>query len=61
MSEENNLNFDIVMKIIIIGDSSVGKTNFLCKFIDDEFSEEINATIGIDYMTKIVRFKDTNI
>ena len=38
----------ITYKIIIIGDSSVGKTSFLLRFCDGRFEAESIATIGID-------------
>ena len=37
---------DIVCKIVIIGDSGVGKTCVMRRFTDDEFSLNFIATIG---------------
>ena len=45
--------FDHYLKIIIVGDSGVGKTNFLFRFIDNKFSQAHLATLGIDCKSKI--------
>lgn len=46
----------IGLKILLIGSSSVGKSSLLLRFTDGLFlsSEETQATIGVDYKTKIV-------
>ena len=46
--------FDTLLKICIMGDSSVGKTNVLFKFIEGQFSPLHVATIGFDYKSKII-------
>ena len=38
--------FDYLMKLIIIGDSGVGKTCFLMRFADDSFTTSHISTIG---------------
>ena len=45
--------FDYFLKIIIVGDSSVGKTNFIFRFIDGTFNKIYQPTIGIDYKSII--------
>ena len=45
--------FETLIKLSIIGDSNVGKSNFLFKYIDDQFSPLHVATIGFDYKSKI--------
>lgn len=39
--------FDYLFKIVIIGDSGVGKTNLLSRFVDDTFSIDSKPTIGV--------------
>ncbi len=41
-------------KIILIGDSSVGKTNFLTQYVNGKFTEEYNSTVGIEFKDKIL-------
>jgi small GTP-binding protein len=36
-------------KVLIIGNSCVGKTSILCRHVDGKFSEEVPGTIGVDY------------
>ena len=38
--------FDMIFKLIIIGDTSVGKTSLLLRFSDDAFNESHLTTIG---------------
>ena len=44
-----------VFKIIIAGDSGVGKTSLVRRYVDDEFIQSKKATIGIDYFLKNVK------
>ena len=46
----NNYNF--LLKYIIIGDPSVGKSNLLMKFAHNKFTEEYQATIGVEFGAK---------
>ena len=46
--------FETLIKLVIIGDSGVGKSNFLFKFIEGQFSPLHVATVGFDYKSKIV-------
>jgi len=47
-----NMNYDEKLKILIIGDSTVGKTSILTRFCKNEFSWNYLATIGIDFFSK---------
>lgn len=38
--------YDYLVKVIIIGDSGVGKTCFLMRFVDDKFSSSHITTLG---------------
>ena len=40
------------VKIVVVGDSGVGKTNIIKRFITNEFSTNFKATIGVEFMTK---------
>lgn len=44
--------YDYLFKLVIVGDSSVGKTSILLRFADDQFSESYLATIGVDFRFK---------
>jgi len=43
-----------LMKVLLLGDSYVGKTSLLQKFANNDFSEKYKATIGMDFLTKII-------
>ena len=47
--------FEFQIKLAIIGDSAVGKTNFIFRFIDNLFSSSYVTTVGFDYKSKIVK------
>lgn len=42
------------MKVLVIGDSGVGKTNVLLRFVDGQFNQNHLTTIGIDFKWKIL-------
>ena len=50
----NNYNF--LFKYIIVGDSSVGKSNLLMRFANNKFSEEYQSTIGVEFGVKNIEF-----
>ena len=45
-------------KLILIGDSTVGKTNLLTQYVDGKFTPNNISTIGIEFKIKIVERKD---
>ena len=49
---ETKGDYDMIFKLILIGDSAVGKTNILSKFIEDKFDKDSKATVGVEFGTK---------
>jgi Ras-related protein Rab-1A len=47
--------YDYLMKAIVVGDSGVGKSNVLSRFVDDRFQEHYISTIGVDFHIKTIR------
>lgn len=47
-----NAKIDYVFKIVLIGDSAVGKSQLLARFARNEFSLDSKATIGVEFQTK---------
>jgi Ras-related protein Rab-1A len=46
--------YDDLFKLVIIGDSGVGKSCILLRFADDTFTENYYSTIGVDFRFKCV-------
>lgn len=44
----------LLLKIIILGDSGVGKTALMNQYVNKKFSNQYKATIGADFLTKEV-------
>jgi len=47
--------YDHLFKVLILGDSGVGKSSILLRFTDDEFDEDISCTIGVDFKNKLIK------
>lgn len=45
--------FDYLFKLLLIGDSGVGKSSLLLRFTADSF-EDLSPTIGVDFKVKMV-------
>ena len=50
--------YDYNYKIIIIGDSGVGKTCLTLRATSGEFKEKLSATVGFEYLPFVVKYKD---
>ncbi|XP_060668613.1 ras-related protein Rab7 isoform X2 [Ziziphus jujuba] len=48
----------MLLKVIILGDSGVGKTSLMNQYVNRKFSNQYKATIGADFLTKEVQFED---
>lgn len=59
--EGSDQNFDYMFKLLIIGNSSVGKTSFLFRYADDAFTSAFVSTVGIDFKVKTVYKNDKRI
>jgi len=49
----------VLVKLIILGDSNVGKTSLMTQYVNKKFEENYKATIGADFMTKEVDINGT--
>ncbi|XP_047334149.1 ras-related protein RABA1f-like [Impatiens glandulifera] len=50
--------YDYLFKLVLIGDSAVGKSNLLSRFTRNEFSLESKSTIGVEFATRTIRVDD---
>ena len=53
--------YDFSCKIVLVGECSVGKTALTQRLIYDTYQEKMNATIGVDYTTKIFKMNDSSL
>ena len=53
-----NPEYDYLFKILLVGDSGVGKSSLLIRFADDVFCESYISTIGVDFKIKTVLLDD---
>lgn len=53
---ETEYDFDLIYKIILVGDPAVGKTNILRRFTCNEFMEDSKSTVGIEFSSKLFDF-----
>jgi len=47
-------NYDYLFKVVLIGDSGVGKSNLLSRFTRNEFNLESKSTIGVEFATRSI-------
>jgi len=47
--------YDYLFKVVLIGDSGVGKSNLLSRFTRNEFNLESKSTIGVEFATKSIK------
>ncbi|NXA38229.1 RAB44 protein, partial [Eudromia elegans] len=52
---------DHLFKVILVGNSSVGKTSFLRRFCEDRFFPGTAATVGVDYSVKTVTVDNSQV
>ena len=50
-----------MVKLVIIGDSAVGKTNILLRYVNTEYKTNHITTIGVDFKVKILTVGGVNI
>jgi len=51
--------YDYLFKVVLIGDSGVGKSNLLSRFTRNEFNLESKSTIGVEFATRSIQVKET--
>ena len=49
--------FDYQFRLILIGDSTVGKSSLLKYFTDGKFSDMCDPTVGVDFFARLIEVK----
>ncbi|KAL0969152.1 hypothetical protein UPYG_G00223190 [Umbra pygmaea] len=47
--------YDVLLRLLLLGDTGVGKTCLLCRFTDNEFHSSHISTIGVDFKMKTLK------
>ena len=53
--------YDYLFKLIIVGDTNVGKTNIMSKYTKDQFNITSKSTIGVEFGTKILEIDNKKV
>ena len=51
-SQSTDNKYDHIFKLLLVGNSSVGKTSFISMYSSKEFRQDFQPTVGIDYWAK---------
>jgi len=61
IEDEDGLLKDVsiyMFKVLVLGEAGVGKTSFVRRYVNGQFSENYKATIGVDFSTKAVNWTE---
>ena len=53
--------YDYLFKVVLIGDSGVGKSNLLMRYTKGDFNIESKTTIGVEFATKTIKTQSNNV
>ena len=53
MADDDKDEYESLLKLVIMGDSSVGKSNYICRFVDGKFNPVHVSTVGFDFKSRI--------
>jgi GTP-binding protein of the ras superfamily involved in termination of M-phase len=54
-------NNSVVVKVGIVGDSQIGKTSLMVKYVEGTFDEDYIQTLGVNFMEKTISIRGTEI
>ena len=52
--------YDMIFKLVLLGDSGVGKSNILSRYITNEFDKNSRATVGVEFASKEFKIENDN-
>ena len=61
MSSSIEQKYDFLFKILLVGNSSVGKSSLFLRFVDDIWNETFVPTIGVDFKIKTIEVEKKNV
>ena len=61
MNKTNEENYEVMFKVVLIGDMKVGKTNIVSRYIKNEFNKDSMSTIGVEFGSKELVIEGHNV
>ena len=61
VDNQQEVNFDALFKVIVIGDTGVGKSCILNRLIEGTFTEDHNVTIGVEFGNYVMRINQKHV
>ena len=58
MSDED---VDMIFKVVLVGDSGVGKSNILSRYLTDEFTLDSKSTVGVEFGAKKIKVNNLTV
>ncbi|PFX29331.1 ras-related protein Rab-7L1-like [Stylophora pistillata] len=49
---------ELLFKVIIIGDATVGKTSFVKRYVNNHPGRDYKPTVGVDFALKVIKYSD---
>lgn len=56
-----NSRYDHIFKLLLIGDTNIGKSSLLLRYTDNVFTNNFMSTIGIDFRVKVLNYDNKKI
>ena len=56
-----SIDYDHIIKIIVVGDTAVGKTSILTRYADDKFNPDHKTTLGVDFKIRTLTIRSKTI
>ena len=57
--ESRDVKEDYKLKLVVVGDSGVGKTNLIKRFANNTFNSNSKATVGVEFLSKSFKINNT--
>jgi GTPase SAR1 family protein len=59
--QSNSQCYDYLLKLVLVGESGVGKSSLLLRYAEDQFNDFFIGTIGVDFMIKTVKLNNKHV